>query len=499
MNSKTTHSFSFGSSIFFWVLLVLPSTHCLFAQTILPQKLGYPRICANIPSVDYPNGYNRYEVPFKLSAPSAESYIVIISSDNFSTVIKPKIIPNGPNTPVDTPTDRILTFEVPSNLVGSDVYQLKVQNVSGSVTSPLFNSSDLKTSFPIHFLSYSKPFYINNKSNTLSFCVGGSVTLAIDSSTPSDSSPLDYPQLKYKWYKDGVVVPNETKSTLLVNQAGDYYVEIDYGPCTDKNFRSQTIKVSWASGSGATITSSAGNPFCASSGSTTLTVTGGNSYVWRKDNAVINGAVSQTYVANVAGVYTCDVDFGGCKSTGTIDLKVLTTSSSISGVEVNKTNYIIEGETVTAFITTNASSPTYQWFLNGSVIAGADKNNLDITAQGNYSGEVTQNSGCVVTDKFPFTISYKVNLNVPKISNIVSPNGDGINDTWIIPDKYLAGSKTRIVILNSLGEIVYQTDNYDNYNGWPQEAIEFNFNPVYYYIITPTGESPQKGSITVLK
>jgi len=488
--------------MFFWMLLVIPSTLSLFAQTIMPQKLGYPRICANIPNVDYPNGYNRYEVPFKISGFSAtESFIILLSSDSFTTVIKPNIIPNGSTVPADTPTDKTLTFEVPSDLVGSDTFKMRVQS-SGGIVSPDFKSSDLQTSFPIHFLSFSGPFYVNNQSNSLSFCFGGSVTLAIDNTTPSvpDSSPLQYPQLKYKWYKDGVVIPNEANSTLSVNQTGDYYVEVDYGPCTDFNTHSQIVKVTSASGTGAVITSSSGNPFCASLGSTTLTVSAGNSYVWRKDNAVIDNAISQTYVTSEAGVYTCDVDFGGCKSTGTIDLKVLTTNSSISGVEVDKVNNIIEGETLNAVITSDASSPTYQWFLNDAAITGANTNTLNITAEGNYRGEVSQNSGCIITDKFPFEVSFKVNYNAPKIANIVTPNGDNKNDTWIIPDKYLAGTNTNIVILNSLGEIVYQTDSYDNYNGWPQTTIEFNnFNPVYYYIITPSGESAKKGSITLLK
>lgn len=485
------------------MLLVLPSTITLFAQTsILPQKLGYPRICANIPNVDYPSGYNRYEVPFKISGFSAtETFIVLLSNDDFTTVSKPNIILNSSTTPADTPTDKTLTFEVPADLIGSDTYKLRVQSISG-VTSVDFKSSDLLTSFPIHFLSFSGNFSINNKSETLSFCAGGSGILAIDNSTPSvpNTSPLQYPQLKYKWYKDGNVIPNESNSTLSVNQGGDYYVEVDYGPCTDLNTHSQVVKVSGASGSGTVITSSSGNPFCFSLGKTTLTATGGNSYVWRKDNNVIDGAISQTYETDQSGVYTCDVDFGGCKGLGTIDLKVLKTNSSISGVDVDKVNNINEGETLNATITSDAASPSYQWFFDDVAIPGADKNFIDITAQGKYKGVVTQNTGCIIADEFPFEVSFKVNLNVPKIPNIVTPNNDGTNDTWIIPDKYLAGTNTHIVILSSSGEIVYQTDNYDNYSGWPQTAIEFkNFNPVYYYIITPTGESAKKGSITLLK
>lgn len=503
MKSKPTSFISSSAFMFFWMLLVLPSTLSLFAQTILPQKLGYPRICANIPNVDFPNGYNRYEVPFKISGfPVTEKFIILLSDDNFTTtIIKPLIIANDSNVPADTPTDKTLTFEVPADLIGSNTYKLRVQSASG-VTSVDFKASDLQTSFPIHFLSFSGPFYINNQSSSVSFCLGGSVTLAIDNTTPlvPKSSPLQYPQLKYKWYKDGNVIPNESNSTLSVNQAGDYFVEVDYGPCTDVNTHSQIVKVASGSGSGAIITSSSGNPFCSSLGNSTLTVTSGNSYVWRKDNVVIDGATTQTYQTNLSGVYTCDVDFGGCKSTATIDLKVLKTNSTMTGVDVDKVNNIVEGETLSATIISDAASPSYQWFLEDVAIPGADKNFIDITAQGNYKGVVTQNTGCIISDEFPFEVSFKVNLNVPKISNIVTPNGDGINDTWIIPDKYLTGSNTHIVILSSLGEIVFETDNYDNYNGWPQTAIEFNnFNPIYYYIITPTGESAKKGSITLLK
>jgi gliding motility-associated-like protein len=506
MSSKTTSLFSFSTFLVFLMLLVLPSTLLLFAQgTIMPQKLGYPRICANIPNVNYPSGYNRYEVPFKLSGFAAnESFIVLLSDDkgSFTTPIKPKIIANDPSAPADTPTDRILTFEVPADLIGSDIYKLRVQNLSGTVTSVDFKSSDLITFFPIHFLSYSGLFYINNQSNTVGFCTGGSVTLTIDNLTPSipKTSPLQFPQLKYNWYKDNVLIPSQTSSTLSVDQEGEYYVEINYGPCTDINTHSQKVLVKGSSGSVTSITSSSGNLFCSSLGNTTLTASAGNSYIWKKDNTLIAGASAQTYQTNLPGIYTCEVDFGGCKSIGSIDIKVFEISSTIAGVDVDKVNAIQEGETVSVTTTTSAVSPSYQWFLNDSTIPGETKSSLDITSKGKYKVIITQTSGCIISNEFSFEISNQTNLNVSQISNIVTPNGDGTNDTWIIPDQYISGTNTQVMILSSLGEIVFKTDNYDNYNGWPQTTIDFkNYNPVYYYIITPTGQSAKKGSITLVK
>jgi hypothetical protein len=538
MKSKLYSYFYSIKFCFLLIVFFLLSNFTSVAQTILPQKLGYPRICANIPNIDYPSGYNRYEVFFKISGfPANETFFVLLSDDkgSFTTPIKPKIIPNGaaPNPPADTPTDKTLTFEVPSDLVGSDIYGLKIQSSSG-VVSQLFKTSDLQSSFPIYFLSYSGTFYINNKSDSLSFCNGGSVTLSVDNSTPSipDSSPLQYPQLKYNWYKNGVLVPNETKSSLSVNQAGEYYVEVNYGPCSDINTRSQSVKVSGASGSGAVISSSSGNPFCSSLGSTILSVSSGNSYVWRRDNTVIDGAISSNYITNLPGTYTCDVDFGGCKSTGTIDLNVFEINSSISGVDVDVVdgdidgdgdkdvdvdgdndiddkddkfgvNYISEGETVFVTATTSAVSPSYQWFINGVIFSGETKSSLDITAPGKYKLIITQNSGCNIVNVFLFEVSFRVKLKAPEISNIVTSD-----NFWVIPDIYTIDSpdypkiKTNIVILNSNGEIVYETNDYNNYKGWPEldKPIKFNnFNPVYYYIITPNGSSAKKGSITLVK
>ncbi len=488
----------------FLMLLVLPSTLTLVAQTIAPKKLGYPEICANKPNFEYPLGYNRYEVSFKVSGFDATTtYFVILSDDkgSFSNPIKPVIIPNNspPNTPADTPTDKTLTFELPSNIIGSDIYQLKVQSSTGYISQP-FKASDLQSSFPIYYLSYSGPFYINNQNGSVSFCNGGSVTLTIDNTTPSvpNSSPLQYPQLKYNWYKDGTIIPNETSSSLSVNQIGEYYVEINYGPCTDVNTHSQSVKVTGASGSVANINSSLGNPFCSTTNMTTLTASTGNSYVWKKDGAVLPGEIAQTYQTNLPGIYTCDVDFGGCKSTGTIDLKADQIASTIS-VDVDKINYIQDGEALAVTTTTTAVNPSYQWFLNDVPISGETQSFLDITAQGKYKVTITQTSGCQIVNEFPFEVSYKVDYNVSKIPNIISPNNDGTNDTWIIPDEYTNG-KANVLILSSVGENVFQTENYDNYSGWPQAPIDFkNFNPVYYYIITPSAGSAKKGSITLVK
>ena len=88
--------------------------------------------------------------------------------------------------------------------------------------------------------------------------------------------------------------------------------------------------------------------------------------------------------------------------------------------------------------------------------------------------------------------------NAEKIPNLVSPNNDGFNDTWIIPQEYTSGTDTEIVLMNATGEIVLKTNNYQN--NWPETSTNFkNVNPVYYYIITTKDQKTKKGSITLVK
>lgn len=485
------------------MLLVISATTKLCAQTISPQKLPFSAICAGGPHPNNPSQvFNEYQAQFGISGFASDVTFIVELSDvegAFTTPTATIALAPLPGTPADTEVLKTLTFAVPENLVGSTNYRLRVKSSTGVVSQPftIFGSTSTKN-FSAYFKVYNESFYINDKNATINFCSGGSVTLSVYNPTPEDvnSSPANFPQLQYNWYKDDVLIAGEKGSSLVVNSGGNYYAELDYGACTDVNFRSQGVTVTSTSGGsgGATIVSSLGNPFCASD-ATILSAPAGNTYSWRRDGGGTVLGTSQTYQTNIPGVYTCDIDFGGCNATATIDLK---NNGSISAngtaIAANETIRIDQGDTVTVTASTTTASPSYQWYLNNAEINGATSSSLDITVAGNYSVSI---SGC----SLDFKVSYDtvIDYNVPKIPNIISPNNDGNNDTWIIPNEY-NNTNTHVLILSSFGDKVFETNNYDNTYGWPQSNIEFkNFNPIFYYIITPSVGSAKKGSITLLK
>ena len=82
---------------------------------------------------------------------------------------------------------------------------------------------------------------------------------------------------------------------------------------------------------------------------------------------------------------------------------------------------------------------------------------------------------------------YKVDCAIP---DIITPNGDGLNDTWVID---CVTSGTMVVVFDSFENVLYVSENYQN---------DFNGNEIpngsYYYRITNNGSS-QLGYITILR
>ncbi|MCP2026366.1 hypothetical protein L1276_001510 [Flavobacterium sp. HSC-32F16] len=479
MIQKTTLFFT-KWIIFFGALFAFESN--VNAQTIVTQTFdGLEKLCAG-------GSFNEFNATFSyIDFPAGTTFVVELLDTNDNPIATTLLL-----TIDVTATQKTIKYAVPTNLTGSDSYGLRVKSSTG-VTSSRFRNSLGNVSFPAYYKDYETSFFINNKSDNAMICSGGSLTLSVNNDTPTipGSSPVNFAKIKYKWYKDDVLIPGQSASSVIVNSTGKYYAEIDYGQCSDVNFSSNRVNViSSSSGSAVTITSSLGNPFCSDGAGTVLTATSGNSYVWKKDGTIIAGAVNRTYSTNESGVYTVEVDFGGCKATGSINLS---SNGFDASIDVAETTSIGEGETLNVSVTTDASTPTFEWFLNGNAISGANTNSYLIAVPGNYKVTISQASGCVSSREFEFRVTGPAKPSTV-IQNIIKLSG--LNPYWNIPDEY-KNADTNVIILSSNGDKVLDVVNYQG--DWPQTAIDFkNVNPVYYYVIkSDTGE--KKGSITVIK
>lgn len=155
---------------------------------------------------------------------------------------------------------------------------------------------------------------------------------------------------------------------------------------------------------------------------------------------------------------------------------------------------VLEGLSANIKATASGNNLQYLWtpgsYLNNSTILQPVTTPLaDIT----YKLTATGTGNCSISDETVVTV-----LRSLGIPNAFSPNGDGINDTWVI--KYLdAYSGSTVEVFNRYGQQVLNSPGYSQpWNG------TFKGSPlpvgVYYYIINPkNGRPPYTGSVTILK
>ncbi len=130
-------------------------------------------------------------------------------------------------------------------------------------------------------------------------------------------------------------------------------------------------------------------------------------------------------------------------------------------------------------------------------IASINGNILKINQDGNFTITATQagDKNWNPADE----VLQSVN-SLPTFDNITSlftPNNDGINDYWYIPNLEQYG-KLQVTVYNRYGQAVYRSDSYKNdwdgtWNGYPLPSA------TYYYIIRSSEKGIIKGVVNIVR
>ena len=112
-----------------------------------------------------------------------------------------------------------------------------------------------------------------------------------------------------------------------------------------------------------------------------------------------------------------------------------------------------------------------------------------------YTLTVQDIYGCSYSDDITVTVLNDYSLTIP---SLITPNDDGSNDFWEIPES-LFYTGTTVKIINREGQEVYSSSSYDNtwdgtYNG--KQLPEATY---YYFIQFPNSEITHKGPVTILR
>ena len=239
-----------------------------------------------------------------------------------------------------------------------------------------------------------------------------------------------------------------------------------------------------------TITPTITNITCpaGTDGSISVAVSGGTlpyTYNWSP-----GGQKTQSITGLAGGNYSLTLkDNGGQDS---IISFTITEPLPISDDTVSKTPFC----TSNGFIALQPSGGTggYQFLWNtGETIAGVTN-----IGEGDYSVVVTDANNC--TASFSYSIKALECFVTPR--PYFTPNGDGINDTWLINNSQYF-SDARLIVFDRWGTKVYEHKGvYEQWDGKSYLGMPVP-DAVYYYFFYQDKDDKQKnaipGSVTILR
>jgi gliding motility-associated-like protein len=169
------------------------------------------------------------------------------------------------------------------------------------------------------------------------------------------------------------------------------------------------------------------------------------------NNATIGSPIA-TPATNT--IYTVTATLGQCTKTASIDIKVKQEVQVDAGLPV----FVISGDQAQLFGTAvNATS--YLWTpATGLSSATTLSPVVQPTATTLYTLTVKNDVGCTASDDVLVTvIPYCV-----KVKNAFTPNGDGINDQWLVYESYECLKNVTVHVFNRYGNEVYSSKDYRN-------------------------------------
>jgi len=292
----------------------------------------------------------------------------------------------------------------------------------------------------------------------------------------------------YQWKLDGTDIAGETSKTITVSSQeanGEYAL---FGTIDAFEASSNKIQVKLASNETLQITAN-GTVLCEGGeaivleSSTDLT---NESFEWKKDGKVVDTASSSFTVSEI-GVYQLLITSNECPLVSN-EVTVTAFDESLLVLDKSKDLIIIEGETQTL---TASGADSYEWYDAGNNLISSS-NYYDFAEEGEYL-LIASFGTCTVSKVI--TVTYRDMFAIP---NVITTNGDGINDLWVLPNSYSRDPNVLVTIFNERGEQVFSQAGYEN--NWPQSTTSFNKQSmIFYYKITRGGKSLKQGTITVIK
>lgn len=253
----------------------------------------------------------------------------------------------------------------------------------------------------------------------------------------------------------------------------------------------QTVTVAF--NNNLTMNTPTGGSVCRGASFTPNITSNATTYSWSPTTGVSNPAIANpTLTPDVTTTYTVTGTLGTCTVQRTFTVNVfpgVTVNAGPDAIILTGDVYPMQG---------TGSAGTYLWTPSTGLSATNILNpNATPTTTTTYTLRITNAQGCFATDDVTLTvIPYCV-----KVMEAFTPNGDGINDRWLVTNGNCV-TNIKASVFNRYGSKVFESNDYKNnwdgtYSGKPLP------DGTYYYVISYmllNGKMViMKGNLTILR
>jgi gliding motility-associated-like protein len=383
--------------------------------------------------------------------------------------------------PMPADTNRNLSTTEPGR------YRLVITETTG-------NCSDTSANYYVVVDSLSGANLVNRPfpgqtTSSLNLCPEDSVFLTLDTTNANwtyqwqISFPIGAPFVTVPFTDPSVVV-----DTGLVGDSVQVRVIITNGACTDTT---NILQINFIAKP--TVTIAQGDSIGVCPGDSVLLVAQGTalSYSWNGGlflQPAIYATSPGTYVVRGIGVNQCD----------NYDTIVVFLFTPTANAGPNQT--VTPGTTVEL----NGSGGTgFYWFADKPVTFSNPQAATTFTEPTadttTYYLLVMDGNGCFAIDSMQvFIVNPDPNARFANVMNLITPNGDGLNDVWNISE-VMGVDACEVTILNRWGAEVFFSNNYQNNWGGTTTGGDDLPDGTYYYILQCNDEIRLKGAVTILR
>lgn len=247
-------------------------------------------------------------------------------------------------------------------------------------------------------------------SNTTEICPGESATI---STTLQSGETI-------QWFENATLISGQNSNSLVTTNTGDYFMVItSSNGCSDT---SNTITISSGQPPNANITSNVTGICPGEDALLSTTLQAGETIEWYFNGVVISGATGSSYSTNQVGDYYAIVtNAQGCFETSNT---IVINQNPVPNATISSNTTVFCDSNPIDLTASPSGASSYQWFENGSPIAGANSDLYQASASGNYQVSLANSFGCSDTSATLILTNGSTNTLNLNSSNLSFCSGD---------------------------------------------------------------------------